>query len=486
MRPHRLESSPQGFPLGAMTSSYGRQPDPPASGEQKGQVGGSWEPMKIPDGLTCKNTFFDIPAVDELSPESFGPATCPIMPTEGWWASPSPSRDASPNIEDIGPTPDWFTTPHPPQQELLMGSTSGTSKSATSTSMSRFDRLLMEATADSEVDDEDKPDEDRAEALPSGFGGFGGAGGIAFQTSWDSSAGGSATQTPLEGTAGGLNTPWEDTPNFSTVRSCHVAGLPPVPTYEPGVPPSQAPPPQPHPSRFDMLLEEATKDDGAEASRRSSVNSNSTLVVQTPWEGTAGFDTPLPWEDSHFAAAHGFTYPPPHPPPQPPVGPLLAAMGAGLTPLDRRLVEEAARRDFARGYNMTDPLHLPQPFAPGLEYDTGLEYEPPLPATGPLLSVPPPGSLPGRRVVVDLASELGFRHGGLLLAPTQIGPDGTCVPAAKARRRRGSKEAKQPDRAKDPTWWLPSATYIDLGGLVKVPKRAAIEPAADPIAAMTA
>jgi hypothetical protein len=87
-------------------------------------------------------------------------------------------------------------------------------------------------------------------------------------------------------------------------------------------------------------------------------------------------------------------------------------------------------------------------------------------------------------VVVDLVSELGFRPGGMLSG--QIGPAGTAVPVAKARRRRGSKEAKQPDRDKDSTWWLPTATYIDLGDLIKVPRKAVTEPAVDATAAVTA
>jgi hypothetical protein len=91
-----------------------------------------------------------------------------------------------------------------------------------------------------------------------------------------------------------------------------------------------------------------------------------------------------------------------------------------------------------------------------------------------------------RPVVVDLARELGFMHRmtGPLLNSGHWDDSGTMPngddtePAAKARRRRGSKEAKQPDHAKDDAWWLPTNICIDLGGLVKVPKDACVATAA--------
>jgi len=349
--------------------------------------------------------------------------------------------------------------------------------------MSRFDRLLLEATADND-DDEDQHVDDRASALPQGFGGLGAS---ATQTPFgDSSAGGSAIQTPWDGAAG-LSTPWEDTPNFSSLRNCHVQGLPPI-----GGPPAQGPSSQP--SRFNALLMEATQDDGGgEASRRPSTNSNlGTPFIQTPWEGTAGgLDTPMPWEDAHYGAAvNGFGPAGLLPPPllggmaAGGLGPLpgLAPIGTGLS--DAALRQPPAYADFTRGYDLGEPARLPLGFAPGLDFD-------PAPKTGFLLDPLPAYGAPSGysapdagRVVVDLVSELGFRPGGMLSG--QIGPAGTTVPVAKARRRRGSKEAKQPDRDKDSTWWLPTATYIDLGDLIKVPRTAVTEPAVDATAAVTA
>eukprot|EP00747_Dinoflagellata_sp_TGD_P163792 gnl/TRDRNA2_/TRDRNA2_182865_c0_seq1.p1 gnl/TRDRNA2_/TRDRNA2_182865_c0~~gnl/TRDRNA2_/TRDRNA2_182865_c0_seq1.p1 ORF type:complete len:555 (+),score=98.51 gnl/TRDRNA2_/TRDRNA2_182865_c0_seq1:61-1725(+) len=74
---------------------------------------GSWDPLKIPDGLTCKNTFFDIPSTQDMSVAS-GPATCPL-PAKGWRnLASSPTRRASSDptptfaINDLGASPDWY------------------------------------------------------------------------------------------------------------------------------------------------------------------------------------------------------------------------------------------------------------------------------------------------------------------------------------------------------------------------------------------
>lgn len=430
--------------------------------------------MKIPDGLTCKNTFFDIPAVDQPESLDLGPATCPL-PTEGWWSSPSQSR-ASPNpLEEIGPTPDWFTTPAPQPPPSAVGSASapGTGASANApTPMSRFDRLLMEATADGS--DGDGEHEDEAQDLPPSVGL---PSGLAF------------------GGSGGLDTPWEDGPHFAPLRPGPSVSIPPPRGLEP---PPTAPPPAPPPaapsaparsaaaattSRFDTLLMEATNDD-AQASRRSSVNSNVSnvgAIPETPWDcGAGGLETP--WEDApHYAAAHGFPASTLPPPLLAPGGPVAPGPGLGGLPSVGDSLAAAASRhlppdEFSLGYNFGEPARLPL-----------VGEGAPLPATGPLLSVPPPDSAPppigppaGGRVIVDLARELGFMPNmatGALLPP-YLPEAGAVVPAAKARRRRGSKEAKQPDRDKDSAWWLPTCTFIDLGNLVKAPKLPASAPAA--------
>lgn len=105
---------------------------------------GLWDPVKIPDGLTCKNTFFDVPAEDDSS-MNVGPATCPL-PTEGWWSSPSVSQtcsNTSPGcLDDIGPTPDWFNV------ETSVGGAVGGPHAGR-----HFERLLAEADEEDEDDD---------------------------------------------------------------------------------------------------------------------------------------------------------------------------------------------------------------------------------------------------------------------------------------------------------------------------------------------
>mmetsp|Transcript_156053 Transcript_156053/g.287757 ORF Transcript_156053/g.287757 Transcript_156053/m.287757 type:complete len:86 (+) Transcript_156053:1-258(+) len=80
-------------------------------------------------------------------------------------------------------------------------------------------------------------------------------------------------------------------------------------------------------------------------------------------------------------------------------------------------------------------------------------------AVGPAPALNAPAAPGSSRVLVNLVSELGLPPG---VAASTTG--------TKARRRRGSKEAKDPDRSRDPNWWLPTSVVMDLGGLVKVAK----------------
>jgi len=100
-----------------------------------------WDPVKIPDGLTCKNTFFDI-STELESLTSPGPATCP-PPTEGWWSSPMLRRGSSEgtSIDDMGPTPDWF------------GWEPATLNTANAIGTSRFEALLADAVGPDDQDD---------------------------------------------------------------------------------------------------------------------------------------------------------------------------------------------------------------------------------------------------------------------------------------------------------------------------------------------
>lgn len=105
---------------------------------------GPLDPMKIPSGLTCKNTFFDVPkALDEIVAK--GPATCP-PPTQGWWSSASTSCDVPESSTvvspDIGPTPDWFSSYIPSE-----GPAGGR----------HFDRLLADAVAEDDHEEEASP-----------------------------------------------------------------------------------------------------------------------------------------------------------------------------------------------------------------------------------------------------------------------------------------------------------------------------------------
>lgn len=60
--------------------------------QRSGGTRSCMEPLKVPEGLTFKNTFFDLSTGDasDSGPE---PATCPL-PTEGWW--PTTNQKSSP------------------------------------------------------------------------------------------------------------------------------------------------------------------------------------------------------------------------------------------------------------------------------------------------------------------------------------------------------------------------------------------------------
>lgn len=71
---------------------------------------GAWDPdnpMKIPDGLHVKNTFFQLAEDDAVDR---GPATCPPQ-FQAAWSSTSSSPNGSPNLklslQDISATPSW-------------------------------------------------------------------------------------------------------------------------------------------------------------------------------------------------------------------------------------------------------------------------------------------------------------------------------------------------------------------------------------------
>lgn len=386
-------------------SSNGRQPG------LTGDKGDSASALKLtsagdPVKLQCKNTFFEIPDVGDSSGYALGPATCPL-PTEGWWSSPTPSQgsgrpEVSPN-PNFQPTPDWSPTPNMPP-DMPPGNLAVTSGAP---SVGRFDRMLVEATAEDDVSDE----EEQKERRPS--------------LHWiDVSS----------GETGGLQTPWEDTPTFPPQR--RISNKDGNTTRQP----PDVPPPAKPSSRFELMLQQANESDEG---RRSSVASSFPKTPETcgmpdtPW-GAGGLESP--WEEpAPFAAPHGFAaaYRPP-----------LLATGPSASAYAPHVVGEPARLPLS---SLGEPM----------------------PTTGPLLSVPPPvptapvGPPAGGRVRVDLAGAL---FGGPSLPASQNNsPEKT-----KARRRRGSKEAKNPDHNKDDKWWLPTSTYIDLGGLVKVPKESSV------------
>jgi hypothetical protein len=393
----------------ALMSSNGRQPGTSDEWSDSMNFIDSRDPVK----LSYKNTFFEIPDVEEAFSAAIGPATCPL-PTEGWWSSPSPSRgrsEASPNpLDDIGPTPDWSPTPHPPPGVIAP-------------SIGRFDRMLVEA-----MDEEDVADVEVMKETPTPA--------VTREISFS------------KGGAGGLSTPWEDQSLLAAPITRDASNrLPP-----PGPPPEK-------PARMGMfeklLQQDLDNDSEVEASRRSSLNSG-IVMPETPWDGPSGLDTP--WEETpQFAALPGFSS---FRPPLLSTGPASGYVGGSL-PVPSTAV---GRSDFQ--HILGEPARLPPPESSLLEQ--------PLHSMGPLLSVPPPvptapvGPPAGKRVTVDLAGALGFGT-SMLPASQNSSPEKT-----KARRRRGSKEAKNPDHDKDDKWWLPTSIYVDLGNLVKVPKESPV------------
>lgn len=137
-----------------------------AAGEREGA---SWDPVKITDGLTCKNTFFEISEDGEQ--HAGGPATCPPS-TQGWWSSTASSpTSASPSLislQEITATPSWsaHTTPNSGSRPSILStqrkpwadatpdwfSTPALPAPSLGKVGSHFDRLLAEA-AKEESDD---------------------------------------------------------------------------------------------------------------------------------------------------------------------------------------------------------------------------------------------------------------------------------------------------------------------------------------------
>mmetsp|Transcript_27083 Transcript_27083/g.89967 ORF Transcript_27083/g.89967 Transcript_27083/m.89967 type:complete len:373 (+) Transcript_27083:119-1237(+) len=81
----------------------------------------------------------------------------------------------------------------------------------------------------------------------------------------------------------------------------------------------------------------------------------------------------------------------------------------------------------------------------------------------------PPGSGPAR-VQIQMASELGLPAHAQQMAAVAAANHAAAACGGKVRRRRGGKESKDPDRTLDDAFdWLPTATYVDLGCLVRMP-----------------
>lgn len=113
---------------------------------------GLWEPMKVPTGLMCKNTFIDVTArEDYVSP--FGPAACPL-PSEGWrWSSePFPRTHLNASADElyeahmgVEQTPDWFMAS--PLNSGMLPSWHCSSIAPAVSGPSPFDWLLAESSA---------------------------------------------------------------------------------------------------------------------------------------------------------------------------------------------------------------------------------------------------------------------------------------------------------------------------------------------------
>lgn len=187
--------------------------------------------------------------------------------------------------------------------------------------------------------------------------------------------------------------------------------------------------------------------------------------------------------------------PPRHPPPAAPVPPpSLLGPFPGIPPGE--LLPGGIPPPPFLGAPMPGPCMAPTMEAgsrqpPGfLDFYNGLSPDPLCLAPG--FGLPPPCAATGGRVLV-LSDALMFdpqRQQQLLLHQQQFNglntsPGGSRQPVVgvapstvaaagqpkAARRRRGSKESKEPDRSDDPAGWLPTLAVVDLGCLVKVQRQ---------------
>lgn len=313
-----------------------------------------WEPLKIHDGLTCKNTFFDILGSGDLEEmhQGLGPAKCPL-PAEGWWSAPSPGRSAA--LRSI----------------CGLGRRVGAGAGA-------------------------------------GGGGCGGGGQV--------QSGGAALAAALAAPA-----------------AAHVAvpaapGLAPATAAVLRAPPGAPPGIEPTPDWFPALWQPH-------------------LLATVPEARLGGHFGQL------LAAAAANDHEPGFTPPGAGRAPVADDPGAcTLQPAPGRGLEA----DFARVL-VAGPVPKPH----GVSGQPVALSMPPHCATHRLhWALPHVGSQhSGTPELVELARELGLQSGHMA----------TAAPS-KTRRRRGAKESKDPDRVADvASDWLPTATYIDLGGLARVP-----------------
>lgn len=419
---------------------------------------GPWDPARIPEGLTCKNTFFDIPIASDVVLGS-GSATCPL-PTEGWWSSPSPSRarngsnTGSPPADEIN-TPDWLSMDFnsgrtPPYLSFGMGVAPGRLRAGSNLSKGGVNEDVR--TPDWYPDLRSSPPLCRLHS-------------------------GSATQSPILPDDNGPTPDWfgSDVPGRapSSFGRMHTGST----TQSPILPDDIGPTPDwfgsdlpgRAPSSFGLHFTHLLKEAVASLPDTPAAVPASTLGSLPLHTTACGEPARLNVNTLNDISTVPWTVPVPTPAPPAPLG--GGTLGGGMT--WGAAPERKFRVELARELNLdtepetllsaqverkTAPLHaavqLPMSMTaaattttklPDLSPTSGVEFVQPTPP----------------RVLFE--SSLG--------ADDDKSPCPILVPgpsAGKTRRRRGSKEAKAPDHTKDPAWWLPTAINIDLSDLVRV------------------
>ncbi|OLQ05581.1 hypothetical protein AK812_SmicGene11193 [Symbiodinium microadriaticum] len=406
----------------------------------------------VPEGLTCKNTFFDV--VEEGSETREGPATCPPSSDGWWWPTSSMGSDGSRDrslpsspttpfdlpITDktaILRTPSWFGDTSPVAQTNFLSTPNWLEDLVPPPSSSQ---IIPPLSTPDWMDDEmpayaKLPSFDtRVPSLP--------------RRSATPSSGDGRTPT-AEGSTRRTPDPFDDTPSppldmqFSNSSSRFVQLLAGAEAEE-----TQSKREAVERQRAISQPMDAPPNPGPGNWARPLIKPPVLLATAAPQNEAPGPTGPYP----PFGAGSHMPPPMPVPLPQiPPHGSLLGDPGPGFrafAPFDEVFGDRLGR-------SSPDTSESPQQLRKSLGRQVGAQVPKPKEPKSPL----PAGPL--------LPGQVGNSSAKSTVARVTVADGEESSP--NRRRKRGSRESKDPDISEDdPHGLLPTAAFVDLGVLLRV------------------